>query len=93
MLTPFLTLILFFDLFPFYIIFYIILHTIAHAFYVITWNYGYYAKRIQNWTSFEYKGKQITYDFFLTLFDMSVYFILINYMIFELVKNQNCLVF
>lgn len=47
-----------------------IFHFISHIFYVITWNDGYYANRISEWSSEEYKGNHITVDFFLTIADI-----------------------
>lgn len=52
----------------------VVLHLIGHLFYVITWTDGYYAKRIRDWSSVEYrKEKHVTIDFFLTIFDMTVH--------------------
>jgi len=45
-------------------------HTIGHLFYIYGWNTNRYASRIQYWSSYEYTGKIITPDFFLTIFDI-----------------------
>lgn len=55
----------------------LIIHTVVHFFYIITWNRGYYANRISEWSSKEYNGKYITIDFFLTLFDIFVHLTMI----------------
>jgi hypothetical protein len=39
-------------------------------YYVLGWNTHYYAVRIRDWSTREYKGKYITYDFFLTISDI-----------------------
>eukprot|EP01113_Clastostelium_recurvatum_P022232 TRINITY_DN2646_c0_g1_i2.p1 TRINITY_DN2646_c0_g1~~TRINITY_DN2646_c0_g1_i2.p1 ORF type:complete len:152 (+),score=44.72 TRINITY_DN2646_c0_g1_i2:49-504(+) len=50
---------------------YIIVEFIAHMFYTLTWNRNYYyTERIKAWSTKEYTGRWVTYDFFLTLSDM-----------------------
>ena len=74
---PFLTLITFYDNFYFIDRIYILCTTLAHIYYVVFWHTGFYAKRIQNWTSREYTGKIITWDFLLTFFDCTTHIIII----------------
>lgn len=48
-------------------------HFIIHLYYVLSWNNTYYAKRIRDWSSKEYRGKIITPDLFLTLYDVTLH--------------------
>jgi len=50
-----------------------IIHAGIHLFYVLTWKNGYYARRIQNWTSAEYSGSHYTADWFLTFYDITIH--------------------
>ena len=61
------------------------IHFLCHLFYIITWNTGYYSNRIADWSSLEYKGKYITIDFFLTLFDIMVHITMIYSIIDKLI--------
>ncbi len=61
----------------------VVIHTAAHIYYVLNWNWSYYAIRIMEWSSLEYTGSLFTFDMFLTIFDISshlcVIFLLCGY--------------
>jgi hypothetical protein len=61
-------------------------HGFGHFFYVYNWNIHYYAIRIRNWSSSEYKGPLITADFFLTISDIISHSIVIYYLINTIYK-------
>lgn len=57
-------------------------HCIGHLFYVFTWNSGFYAIRIRQWTSFDkYESRHFTTDFLLTLTDITTHMLMCYYLI------------
>lgn len=47
-----------------------VIHLALHMFYLMTWNDGYYSRRIQEWSGCDYHGETFTYDWLLTLGDI-----------------------
>lgn len=54
---------------PFYL-YLPVTHLALHMFYLVTWDNGYFSRRIQEWSGCDYVGKPFTPDWFLTLGDI-----------------------
>lgn len=62
-------------------------HCIAHLFYVFTWNTGYYAIRIREWTSSDkFVSHHVTIDFYLTIVDIMTHGIM-SYYLFDIMNS------
>jgi hypothetical protein len=63
-------------------------HCIAHLFYVFTWNTGYYANRIREWTSSDkFISHHVTIDFYLTIVDIFTHGIM-SYYLFDIMNSK-----
>jgi len=56
-------------------------HSVGHLFYIFTWNDGYYAIRIREWSSYDkYPKQHFTTDFYLTLIDIITHMLMVYYL-------------
>lgn len=56
-------------------------HCIGHLYYVFTWNKGFYAIRIRQWTSYDKNyEKHLTPDLLLTLTDITTHLLMCYYL-------------
>jgi hypothetical protein len=67
---------------------FVLVHALAHTYYVYSWNSGYYAIRIRNWSVREYRGPVFTVDFVLTLLDIAVHLLTIHALVRTLVAPE-----
>jgi hypothetical protein len=57
-------------------------HSIGHLYYFFTWNYGFYAIRIRQWTSLDKNyARHFTSDLFLTLTDITTHCLMCYYLV------------